>query len=112
VRVPVVDVREVRVCMSNRRVLMGMRVRLITIPLKVVGVLMVFVVPVPMVMVQDLVSVRMFMPFTDMKLDSQSHARRGQALVLVMDAARMRADGYAFSRSDNGVWLTEVVPAA
>ena len=38
-------------------------------------------------------------------------ARHGQPLVLVVDAARMFADGYVFSQSDNGVWLTQHVPA-
>lgn len=39
-------------------------------------------------------------------------ARHGSPLVLVVDAARMRAEGFMFCRSDNGVWLTEEVPAA
>jgi hypothetical protein len=71
----VVNIGEMRVRVGNRRVLVGMRVRLLTIPLKVVRVLMVFVVPVPMVVVQDLVSVRMFMPLADMQPDSQGHER-------------------------------------
>jgi putative RNA 2'-phosphotransferase len=33
-------------------------------------------------------------------------ARRGFPAVLVVDAARMHADGIAFYQSDNGVWLT------
>jgi putative RNA 2'-phosphotransferase len=38
-------------------------------------------------------------------------ARHGFPSVLVVDAARMRADGIAFYQSDNGVWLTgEVRP--
>jgi putative RNA 2'-phosphotransferase len=38
-------------------------------------------------------------------------ARHGFPAVLVVDAARMRADGIAFYQSDNGVWLTgEVRP--
>jgi hypothetical protein len=69
------NIGEMRVRVGNRRVLVGMRVRLLTVPLKVVCVLMVLVVPVPMVMVQDLVSVRMFMPLTDMQPDSKSHER-------------------------------------
>ncbi|REE17727.1 putative RNA 2'-phosphotransferase [Paraburkholderia sp. BL27I4N3] len=48
---------------------------------------------------------------TDVNTATRVGARHGQPLVLVVDAARMRADGYAFSRSDNGVWLTELVPA-
>ncbi|WP_233848019.1 RNA 2'-phosphotransferase [Paraburkholderia sp. HD33-4] len=38
-------------------------------------------------------------------------ARHGRPIVLVVDAARMHSDGFAFSRSDNGVWLTTQVPA-
>lgn len=47
---------------------------------------------------------------TDVDMAKQVGARHGQPLVLVVDAARMHADGYAFSRSDNGVWLIEAVP--
>jgi putative RNA 2'-phosphotransferase len=39
-------------------------------------------------------------------------SRHGQPLVLVVDAAQMHVDGYVFTRSDNGVWLTDVVPPA
>jgi len=39
-------------------------------------------------------------------------ARRGQAVVLVIDAAAMAADGHVFRRSANGVWLTAHVPPA
>jgi putative RNA 2'-phosphotransferase len=38
-------------------------------------------------------------------------ARRGVPVILVVAAARMHADGYRFFQSDNGVWLTEQVPA-
>lgn len=37
--------------------------------------------------------------------------RRGVPVVLIVDAARMAADGHVFFRSDNGVWLTDHVPA-
>lgn len=74
---PVMDVGKVRVRVSDRRMLMRMRVRLFTVPIKIMRMLVVLVVPVSMVMVQNLVSVRMFMPLTDMKPDSQSHERRG-----------------------------------
>jgi RNA:NAD 2'-phosphotransferase (TPT1/KptA family) len=49
-----------------------------------------------------------------LRLDNQGWvgARHGRPLVLVVDAARMHADGCAFCRSDNGVWLTELVPTA
>ncbi len=36
--------------------------------------------------------------------------RHGKPVVLVVDAAKMRADGHAFSLSANGVWLVEHVP--
>ena len=39
-------------------------------------------------------------------------ARHGFPAVLIVDAARMHADGIAFYQSDNGVWLTgDVKPA-
>jgi putative RNA 2'-phosphotransferase len=37
--------------------------------------------------------------------------RRGRPAVLRVDAAGMAADGHAFSRSANGVWLVDAVPA-
>jgi putative RNA 2'-phosphotransferase len=37
-------------------------------------------------------------------------ARRGRPVVLRVDAAAMAADGHAFTRSDNGVWLVGAVP--
>ena len=38
-------------------------------------------------------------------------ARRGKPLVIEVESGRMHADGYEFYVSDNGVWLTEHVPA-
>jgi putative RNA 2'-phosphotransferase len=38
-------------------------------------------------------------------------ARHGEPVVLTIDAAGMAAAGHVFLRSDNGVWLTEAVPA-
>jgi putative RNA 2'-phosphotransferase len=38
-------------------------------------------------------------------------ARHGKPHVIEVESARMHADGYEFYRSDNGVWLTEHVPA-
>lgn len=38
--------------------------------------------------------------------------RRGRPAVLLVHAGRMRRDGFAFYRSENGVWLTKEVPAA
>jgi putative RNA 2'-phosphotransferase len=37
--------------------------------------------------------------------------RYGTVVLLDVDAKRMRSDGHAFFRSDNGVWLTDAVPA-
>lgn len=39
-------------------------------------------------------------------------ARRGEFVVLEVDAAAMVAAGHTFWRTDNGVWLTDAVPAA
>ncbi len=39
-------------------------------------------------------------------------ARRGEHVVLVVDAARMHADGHEFWVTGNGVWLTDSVPAS
>jgi putative RNA 2'-phosphotransferase len=39
-------------------------------------------------------------------------ARRGEPVVLRVDARGMRAEGYKFFVSANGVWLTDAVPAA
>lgn len=37
--------------------------------------------------------------------------RHGKPAVLRIDAGAMHRDGHAFVRSENGVWLTEAVPA-
>lgn len=37
-------------------------------------------------------------------------ARRGEAVILTVDAAAMVADGYVFAVSSNGVWLVDAVP--
>jgi putative RNA 2'-phosphotransferase len=37
-------------------------------------------------------------------------ARHGKPAILVIDAAKMRADGHIFYCSTNGVWLVETVP--
>ena len=37
-------------------------------------------------------------------------SRRGECVVLVIDAARMHADGHEFRVSTNGVWLVDAVP--
>ncbi len=37
--------------------------------------------------------------------------RRGQPVILVVEAGRMCREGHLFYHSDNGVWLTEQVPA-
>ena len=37
--------------------------------------------------------------------------RYGVVVVLTVAAARMHADGHTFFRSENGVWLTDAVPA-
>lgn len=37
-------------------------------------------------------------------------ARHGSPVILEIDAAQMINDGHVFYRSDNGVWLTDLVP--
>jgi putative RNA 2'-phosphotransferase len=37
--------------------------------------------------------------------------RHGKPAILTVDAAAMHRDGYALFRADNGVWLTDSVPA-
>jgi putative RNA 2'-phosphotransferase len=37
--------------------------------------------------------------------------RHGKPVVLTVDAAAMHAAGFEFYLSDNGVWLTDHVPA-
>ena len=39
-------------------------------------------------------------------------ARHGKPAILAVDAARMRADGYDFYVTGNGVWLADAVPVA
>ena len=38
-------------------------------------------------------------------------SRRGKPVVLRVDCAAMKRDGYEFFISDNGVWLMKEVPA-
>jgi putative RNA 2'-phosphotransferase len=47
----------------------------------------------------------------DVATASAVGGRRGRPVVLRVDAAAMAADGLRFSRSANGVWLTDAVPA-
>ena len=37
-------------------------------------------------------------------------ARRGTPVIVVIDAAAMHRDGFAFFRSTSGIWLTDEVP--
>ncbi|WP_086609151.1 RNA 2'-phosphotransferase [Erythrobacter donghaensis] len=46
----------------------------------------------------------------DLATARQVGARRGEPVILVIDAARMVAEGHAFAVSSNGVWLVEAVP--
>jgi putative RNA 2'-phosphotransferase len=47
----------------------------------------------------------------DVATASAVGGRRGRPVVLRVDAAAMAADGFSFTRSANGVWLTDAVPA-
>lgn len=46
----------------------------------------------------------------DIETAGKVGARRGEAVILTVDAAAMVADGHAFALSSNGVWLTDHVP--
>jgi len=46
----------------------------------------------------------------DRQTASAVGARRGVPVILEVDARAMREAGHVFFRSDNGVWLTDVVP--
>jgi putative RNA 2'-phosphotransferase len=48
----------------------------------------------------------------DLETATRVGSRRGKPVILVVDAARMAADGHVFMVSSNGVWLTEAAPAA
>ncbi len=38
--------------------------------------------------------------------------RHGKPAILIVDTGRMFTDGHSFYQADNGVWLTDAVPAA
>ena len=46
----------------------------------------------------------------DRETASRVGSRRGEPVVLTVNAHQMHADGHPFYRSANGVWLTEQVP--
>lgn len=62
---PVVQVRVVRVAVNQRLVYVRVSVRLVAVPRKIVGVLMMFVVPMSMVVYQRRVRVFVRVPFAD-----------------------------------------------
>ena len=47
---------------------------------------------------------------TDVATATNVGRRHGEPVVLLVDSARMFADGLGFWRADNGVWLTDFVP--
>jgi putative RNA 2'-phosphotransferase len=46
----------------------------------------------------------------DVETARKMGSRRGQPIILVVNAGRMHRDGHQFFRSANGVWLTDSVP--
>ena len=46
----------------------------------------------------------------DVETATRVGSRRGKAVVLQIDAKAMDGDGHEFTRSENGVWLVEIVP--
>jgi putative RNA 2'-phosphotransferase len=48
----------------------------------------------------------------DTETASAVGARRGKFVVLKIDTGQMHKDGHVFTRSENGVWLTDHVPSS
>ncbi len=48
---------------------------------------------------------------TDIPTATRVGSRRGDPVVLEVQAARMTSDGYVFYETDNGVWLVDAVPS-
>ncbi len=48
---------------------------------------------------------------SDLETAKKVGARRGRPIVLLVQSGLMRKDGHLFYRSENGVWLTDAVPA-
>ncbi|SHL09923.1 RNA 2'-phosphotransferase [Hymenobacter psychrotolerans] len=48
----------------------------------------------------------------DVATARQVGSRHGHPVILTIDAAQMHSGGHAFYRADNGVWLTDEVPAS
>lgn len=46
----------------------------------------------------------------EMETPRKVAARRGKPVLLAIDAAAMRRDGFSFYRAANGVWLVDAVP--
>lgn len=46
----------------------------------------------------------------DIQTATKVGERRGKPVILVIDSAKMAADGFTFRLSENGVWLTDHVP--
>jgi putative RNA 2'-phosphotransferase len=47
----------------------------------------------------------------DVQTATKVGQRRGKPIILAIDSAKMSAEGYRFRLSENGVWLTDQVPA-
>ena len=47
----------------------------------------------------------------DQETAAKVGSRRGKPIILIINAAAMTTGGYSFFLSDNGVWLTDHVPA-
>jgi putative RNA 2'-phosphotransferase len=48
---------------------------------------------------------------TEIETATQVGSRRGDAVILRVESGRMYNDGFKFQQSENGVWLTDEVPA-
>ena len=72
-QMPVVNVRVMRMCVRQRRMLVRMRMRRGPIPRKIVRMPMVRVVPVRVAVFKHFVRVRVCMPLAQVQPDAQSH---------------------------------------
>lgn len=74
-RMPVMNIREMRVSMRNGRVAVWMGMRLFAVPREIMHVLVMFIVTMPVVVIQRIVRVRMFVAFADMQPHAERHQR-------------------------------------
>lgn len=73
--VPVMNVRKMRMAVRDRQMHVRMRVRFVAVVRKIVRMLMMFVMPMPVRVLEPLVRMRVFMPFANVQPDAERHQR-------------------------------------